>query len=260
MNEIKNYWDKQAEEKGHLKNATVNDYYFRDLEVYIAKKYLSKDNLVLDVGCGNGQATLDCSCEVFKCIGVDYSEKMVEKSIGNMEKRGIKNVEFYCQDATNLKFGDGFFDVVIMSRVLINIPQLNLQTKAIDEATRVLKPNGLFLLLEPTKQGHKQTDMARKKFGLPALKKHWHNDYIDELYFGEYLQKYFILKETHRFSLYMLISKLLYPKSIYPKEPSFLSEMNRFAMEISKNFLEIEGRGIGHNLMWILQKKNWESL
>ena len=58
LKEIKTYWDTKAKEKGHLKNATVRDWYFRDLEVWTTSKYLKSSHDVIDIGCGNGGPTL----------------------------------------------------------------------------------------------------------------------------------------------------------------------------------------------------------
>ena len=251
---IKKYWDTQAEKEGHLKNATIKDWYLRDLEVEAVKRYFKKTDLVLDVGCGNGDPTLQYSHFVKKIIGTDYSEKMIEKAREKAKKMKIINVEFLYADARSLPFLDGTFDKVIISRVLINLPDVVSKEKIIREAARVLKKGGLCILLEATLQGHKNTNKIRRKFGLNDLKKHWHNAYVDEETMSEFIQKFFNIVSTYRFSTYMFISKLLYPLIIVPREPKFLSKFNKVAAEISKTIPEIGNCDIGHNLMWVLEK------
>jgi len=252
---IKKYWDKQARKRGHLKNATVRDWYLRDLEVETTQKYLKKSDTVIDIGCGNGGPTLQLSSFVKHIVGVDFSEMLIQEAIKLSNKKRVKNIEFLCANALSLPFQNESFDKAIMSRVLINIPSQRLKNKAIREAIRILKKNGTFILLESTLQGHRFTDGVRKKFRLERLKKHWHNVYVDEKYMNNYLKRNFTIEDTHRFSMYMFISKILHPLIVYPEEPQFLSKINKVASEISKEILEIENLPIGHNLMWVLKKK-----
>lgn len=251
---IKEYWNTRAEERGHLKNATIKDWYFRDLEVWVTSKYLEPSTLTIDIGCGNGVPTLQYSSHVKKIVGVDYSQKMIEKCLVMMKKKRIKNAEFVCADAKKLPFNNGMFDRAIMSRVLINIPGLTGKKKAVEESARILKKGGLFIILEATKQGHETTNKIRRSFGLNDLKKHWHNEYIDEIIFTEFFKKYFQIVDTHRFSTYMFLSKIINPLITAPGEPKFLSKMNKIAAEVSKQMLEIDNLNVGHNFMWVLKK------
>lgn len=252
---IKEYWDAHAEERGHLKNATIKDWYFRDLEAWVASKYLKPSDIAIDIGCGNGIPTLQYSSSVKKIIGIDYSEKMILKCLKMMQKKHVKNSEFIHADAKKLPFENSKFDTAIMSRVLINIPGLDGKKEAVEEAVRVLKRGGLFIILEATKQGHETTNKIRRSFGLNDLKKHWHNEYIDEVFFSEFFKKYFQILNTHRFSTYMFLSKIINPLITAPREPKFLSRMNKIAAEVSKQMLEIDNLNIGHNFMWVLKKK-----
>lgn len=252
--QIKRYWNTRAIERGHRKNATVKDWYLRDLETDVIKRYLKPSDNVLDIGCGNGDPTLKCATAVRYIVGVDYSEKMVEAAKRKLISRRIRNAEFFYADAHHLSYKDDEFDTVIMSRLLINLPNIASKHKVIDEVARVIKKNGLCLLLEATIQGHKSTNRIRRGFGLPNLRKHWHNTYVDEEEMTAYLSRYFTIITMHRFSMYMFLSKVFYPLLIMPKEPRFLSKANSIAATVSRKTLEIENCPIGHNLLWVLKK------
>jgi len=251
---IKRYWDDRAKERGHQKNATVKDWHLRDLETDVIKRHLKPSDNVLDIGCGNGDPTLECACVVRNIVGIDFSETMVEAAKKKLMTRRVRNAEFLCVDAHDLPYKEGEFDSVIVSRLLINLPTFASKCKVIDEAERVLKNDGLLLLLEATIQGHKSTNRIRRSFGLPNLKKHWHNAYVDEEQMTAYLQRRFTITTTHRFSMYMFLSKVFYPLLVRPKEPEFLSKANAIAATVSRKILEIENCPIGHNLLWVLKK------
>ena len=126
----------------------------------------------LEIGCGSGYgASLLDQLQPKSYIGLDVMTEQVE-----LARRNYPRFEFLIQDAEDLsQFADGSKDVVIIFGVLHHIPNWR---KAIDEITRVLKPNGSLFLEEPRgvdikffdsifRWGHPDTD-----FGLKALDEH----------------------------------------------------------------------------------------
>lgn len=90
---------------------------------------------VLDIGCNSGELMKllkEKGCDV---TGVDVGEKVLEIA----QKKGLN--AFYA-DAENLPFKDKTFDVVIMREVITHIHD---RIKALKEARRVLKDDGMFL-------------------------------------------------------------------------------------------------------------------
>lgn len=59
---------------------------------------LEKNNLVLDVGCGNGLLLDYISDKIGFYYGVDFSEDFIKAAKKRQEKNKIKNAEFVCKD------------------------------------------------------------------------------------------------------------------------------------------------------------------
>ena len=118
-------------------------------------KYMSIKNLdikphdsVLDLCCGTGD--LARLVKKFQpeahVTGIDFSEKMLEIAINkNSENNPLKQIKYIQGDVTNLPYEDNSFDFVTMGFGLRNIANAE---KAVEEAYRVLRPNGSFLHLD----------------------------------------------------------------------------------------------------------------
>lgn len=94
---------------------------------------------VLDVGCGAGFCTNPLAKEGYDVTGLDFSVSALEVARANDATRKVEYVE---GDALQLPFAARSFDVVISMDVLEHVAPVS---KAVEEATRVLKPGGLFL-------------------------------------------------------------------------------------------------------------------
>jgi SAM-dependent methyltransferase len=70
---------------------------------------------VLDIGCGNGQTTLDAArrAATGRAVGVDLSSRMLDVARERARQRGISNVEFLQVDAQAHPFETASFDVAI---------------------------------------------------------------------------------------------------------------------------------------------------
>ena len=114
-----------------------------DAEDVFAKtvdRVLDKDKVVFDVGTADGIFSLSIADRTKKIIGIDLSEKMIEKANKNLRKSGLTNVEFKVADAKDLPFDDEIFDVVISRR-----GPATASKECLKESYRVLKKNGFLL-------------------------------------------------------------------------------------------------------------------
>jgi arsenite methyltransferase len=99
---------------------------------------------VVDLGSGAGN---DCfvarslAGETGKIIGVDFTERMIEKAKANAQKLGYTNVEFRQGDIENLPMAGGIADVVVSNCVFNLVPN---KKQALAETFRVLKTGGHF--------------------------------------------------------------------------------------------------------------------
>lgn len=121
---------------------------YRRLIVYpIIRKYCN--GTVLDVGCGMGQFVKHCRGSK----GVDINTDCVEFC----QKHGLDVVKM---EIDRLPFEDSSYDTVVLDNVLEHIMD---PTPLLNECARVLKRNGILIILVPGQKGFKR-DADHKKF------------------------------------------------------------------------------------------------
>jgi ubiquinone/menaquinone biosynthesis C-methylase UbiE len=107
----------------------------------------SKDDFVLDVGCGSGSYLIALSKRGRNCYGID---PLRDVSLVEARKRAVEErVEvFLCQSVGEfLPFESSAFDVVLSMSTLQHVGD---QCMTLREIRRVLKDKGLFLVSVPT--------------------------------------------------------------------------------------------------------------
>lgn len=104
----------------------------------IRKKYPHTPISLLDVGCGAGLLTNALSLEGHAVAGIDLSEESLKIA---RSKDLTKKVRYEVANAYALPFPDASFDVVCAMDILEHVETPHL---LIQEASRVLKPGGLF--------------------------------------------------------------------------------------------------------------------
>jgi len=103
---------------------------------------LGKDDLLLDLGCGSGRASLPFAQNGVKVIGLDISEQMVLRAKRKSEKLGIKDhVDYVVGDSENLPFRQNSFDAVLAFGVLHHVPT---PQKMLQQMSKVLKNGGIY--------------------------------------------------------------------------------------------------------------------
>ena len=109
----------------------------RDIAALIRNE--SYDSL-LDVGCGTGYLIdMLVKHHAADYVGLDLSTEMIRMA----EKKQIPGARFINGTADNLPFPDAGFDIVTCSQSFHHYPY---PEKAMQEAFRVLKPDGLYIL------------------------------------------------------------------------------------------------------------------
>jgi len=98
---------------------------------------------VLDIGCGNGVFTQWLCHKAGSVTGADHSRRQIE-----FGAREFRAVEFVCAPGEQLPFADATFDVVVMSEVLEHMDD---DRAAVDEALRVLRAGGMFVITVPNR-------------------------------------------------------------------------------------------------------------
>ncbi|MEK6781879.1 MAG: arsenite methyltransferase [Bacteroidota bacterium] len=105
---------------------------------------IRQGDVVIDLGSGAGNDAFvarSVTGPTGSVIGIDFTEKMLEKARANADKLGYNNVEFRLGDIENLPVTSNIADVVVSNCVLNLVPN---KTQAFSETFRVLKSGGHF--------------------------------------------------------------------------------------------------------------------
>jgi SAM-dependent methyltransferase len=118
-----------------------------------------KDARAIEFGCGGGQATLRLAEAGYEAVGVDYSETAIELARQNAEKADL-DCEFVVGDVTDLdQFDDDTFDLVVDNHCLHCLIEPADREAFLREATRLLRPGGVFFCETMTREGIFDADM-----------------------------------------------------------------------------------------------------
>lgn len=105
---------------------------------------IKEGDTVVDLGSGAGNDAFVARSivgEKGKVIGIDFTDKMIEKARTNAKKLNFSNVEFRQGDIENMPLAGNSADVVVSNCVLNLVPNKKI---AFEETFRVLKKGGHF--------------------------------------------------------------------------------------------------------------------
>ena len=102
---------------------------------------------VLDIATGTGDLALQAMVlKPKKVIGVDLSPEMIKVGKKKIKERGLGNIIRMVEgDSENLPLRDNYFDIAMVAFGVRNFENLE---KGLKEINRVVKPGGLFMVLE----------------------------------------------------------------------------------------------------------------
>ncbi len=163
------------------------------IDVKWRKKVLqivSKTNpkTILDIATGTGDlAILMAQTSAEKIIGLDISAGMLEvgKKKIQQKKDLATTIEMVLADSENMPFEDNHFDAITVAFGVRNFENLG---KGLAEILRVLKPNGVFVILEtsvPEKTPFKQGYTFYSENILPIIGKLFSKDNVAYSYLSE---------------------------------------------------------------------------
>lgn len=164
-----------------------------------------KPETILDIATGTGDlAILMTKTTAKKIIGLDISAGMLEVGRKKIEEKNLSGkIELLLADSENMPFEADTFDAITVAFGVRNFEHLE---KGLSEILRVLKPGGIFVILEtsnPTKTPFRQGYVLYTKYILPLIGKLFSKDnaaygYLSEsasvFPFGEALNN--ILRKT----------------------------------------------------------------
>lgn len=142
------FWSRFADDFEQRNNYVAG---YKEMEI-LKKRLLENENLgkTIELGCGDGVFTKTIAQNSEKVIATDWSNEMVEKA--SQRFKNNEAIEVTREDCLNLSFKNNSFDTIIMINLLhvIHNPE-----KALDECKRILKRDGLLIILSFTMQGMK---------------------------------------------------------------------------------------------------------
>lgn len=147
---------------------------------------------ILDIATGTGDLAISLSkTSATEIVGLDISEGMLE--VGRqkiLEKKLDPKIKMVVGDSENLPFENDTFDAVTVAFGVRNFENLE---KGLAEIYRVLKPKGVFVILEtsvPTKTVYKTGYSFYTKYILPTIGKVFSKDQSAYSYLCESASKF----------------------------------------------------------------------
>ncbi len=147
----------------------------------------SSPETILDVATGTGDLAISLvKTNAKKIIGLDISDGMLEVGRKKISKKELgSTIEMVLGDSENLLFEANSFDAITVAFGVRNFENLEI---GLSEIFRVLKPNGIFVILEtsvPTKTPFKQGYKFYTKYILPVIGKLFSKDRSAYSYLSE---------------------------------------------------------------------------
>ncbi len=98
-----------------------------------------REDVVLDVATGTGNAAFVLAPHVRRVVGVDVTRAMLDQARRIAAERGLANTEWVLGDAERLPFADAAFDLYTVRAAPHHFHDVG---AFLDEANRILKPGG----------------------------------------------------------------------------------------------------------------------
>lgn len=147
---------------------------------------------ILDIATGTGDLAISLTKTSAKeIVGLDISEGMLEVGRKKISDKQLDSkIKMIVGDSENLPFEDNTFDAITVAFGVRNFENLE---KGLSEIHRVLKPKGVFVILEtsvPTKSFYKQGYSFYTKYILPTIGKVFSKDQSAYSYLCESASKF----------------------------------------------------------------------
>jgi len=243
--QIREYWEDKSVASMYDKNLI-------NLEIGIIADQLKSDDVVLDLGCGEGEGTICYSEKVKKIIAVDYSQTRLD-----LLAKKNPEIESICLDMKNLSPSsfENKFDVIITQRSLINLTDFSDQIRTIKTIHSLLKDNGRYVMLEGFKRGAEAINRVREQFELSPINVKWHNLFFDQDELCENISDIFSLREERRLSTFLFLTRVVNAIHKHPDVPKWNDEFNNLAFKMETMFPDLMKEDFSRLKMLVFEKK-----
>jgi len=147
---------------------------------------------ILDIATGTGDLAINLTrTNAKKIVGLDISEGMLEVGRKKIKDKKLDStIEMLLGDSEEIPFDDNSFDAITVAFGVRNFEHLE---KGLAEILRVLKPNGIFVILEtslPTKTPYKQGHRFYTKYIMSTIGRIFSKDQSAYAYLSESASKF----------------------------------------------------------------------
>ena len=122
------------------------------------KKYIIKNDKILDVGCGAAPMSLYFASQGMDLKGIDLSIQAIGENKKAKAYFGFDNLEFACENFMDYS-DDSIYDVVMMTEVLEHIPD---DKASLLKINKLLKDDGYLLMSVPSSNAPLHRKYVRK--------------------------------------------------------------------------------------------------
>lgn len=255
---MKDFWRQQVKKYGSDIESVNFDPLAEQLELHFLKQFIKQDEIVCDMGCGNGRTLLFLARKFKKTkfIGIDYVEEMIVTAKKQQRLLKIPNITFLhadaiSQDITNL-FRSIKFDKVFTKRLLVNLGGED-KKKAIKNIYPILKKRGTYIMIECFLEPLKKINKIRKELGLENIYIKHFNEYLSYQFLDEIKNYFNIEKQIDFASLYYFTSRI-FNASLSKGKPDYFAPINQLSVHITKKGFNILN-DFSPEQMFILRKK-----
>jgi len=208
----KRYFEEAQQSELSLKS-TMPDSNTRRLEIENILKYINENDSCLEIGCGNGAASIEISkIKTLDLTSIDDNEEMIKLAKKQPSNEIKGKIQFQRLNVLNLEFQETH-DTIFSIRCLVNLMIWEDQKKALQKMAKAVKKGGKLILLEAFSDGLDELNQARKELGLENIPPAYHNLHLNKELVIPHLQEnnMNLIKEDNFLSSYYFGSRILYP-------------------------------------------------
>ncbi len=240
---VKQHWEKEE-------TVSLKDKNLQLLEREAITKFLAtiKPNTLIDIGCGDCENTIYFSEFANTVFAFDYSDAMLKKAKRNIgEGSKIQIGKLDIRDDIPEKA-----DVIVTTRLLINLGNFENQKAAIEKIHEALNENGYYIMLECCKEGLFNLNSFRALLQMEPLLEPFHNIYFDIADLIKFLGTKFSVEKVENFSTYYFLTRV-YNQLL---EPENFAKYDHISRVVSDSKVDLFGSNIiGPQFLIVLRKK-----
>lgn len=232
---------------------SMEDQYLASLEAEMLARHIREDDVVLDIGCGDGTGSQVYRKHCRRYVGLDRSvtrlANFASREPGCILIRG--DLRFF-----PFKFSTGHFTAVISQRSLINLPDRATLEEVLRQASSLVLPGGRFLICEAFQEGLDKLNALRTRLGSKPIQPKWHNIYLDRDLTNRVLGVMGLeLVEEEDLSVYYFLTRVVHQALVGKTVPVWDSPMNKIAYEIARSRESPSFKGLSTIILQVWRKR-----